>query len=73
MTKVCKIKNLDCANCALKVECKLKKLDGVNDASVNFLTEKLTLDIDENREAEIMKNVEKTCKRVEPDCEVVLK
>ena len=66
MTKVYKIE-IDCANCAAKVEEAIKKIDGINSASLNFMTQKMILDLDESREEEILKQVYKTAKRVEPD------
>ena len=62
--------DLDCANCALKMETAIKKIDGVNDASVSFIGQKLTIDADDARFDEIMKQVVKTIKKVEPDCRV---
>lgn len=64
--------DLDCANCAAKMENAIKKLDGVNDATVSFVTQKLTVDADDDRFDEIMKQIVKTCKKVEPDCEIKL-
>jgi len=64
--------DLDCANCAAKMESAIKKLDGVNDATVSFVTQKLTVDADDDRFDEIMKQIVKTCKKVEPDCEIKL-
>ena len=73
MKKSFKLVDLDCANCARKMEDAIKKLDGVNDATVSFLTQKMTVDADDSRFDDIMKQVVKCCKRVEPDCEIVLK
>ncbi len=73
MKKTFKLIDLDCANCARKMEDAIKKLDGVADASVSFLTQKMTVDADEARFDEIMQRVVKCCKKVEPDCEIVLK
>lgn len=67
MTRNYRLKNLDCANCAAKMERKINKLDGVNSATVNFMTLKLTIDLDETREQEIMEQVEKAMKSVERD------
>ena len=67
-----KMVDLDCANCAAKMEDAIRKIDGVNDASVSFLTQKLTIDADESRLDDIMAQVVKACKRVEPDCTIVL-
>lgn len=59
---------VDCANCAAKMEDAIKKLDGVNDASVSFMMQKMTIDADDARFEEIMKEVVEVCKKVEPDC-----
>ena len=61
---------VDCANCAAKVEAAVKKIDGVNDATVNFMAQKLVLDSDDARFDEILKEVEAVAKKVEPDCEL---
>ena len=70
MKKTYKLIDLDCANCAAKMEAAIKKLPGVTDATVSFLTQKMTIEAD-NLDA-IMKDVVKCVKKVEPDCEVVL-
>ena len=68
MKKKFKLTDLDCANCAAKREDAIKKLDGVNDASVSFMMQKMTIDADDARFEEIMKEVVEVCKKVEPDC-----
>ena len=68
MKKIFKLEDLDCANCAAKMETAIKKLDGVHDATVSFLTQKLTLDAEDDRFEEILDQVVKVCKKVEPDC-----
>ena len=73
MKKTFKLIDLDCANCARKMEDAIKKLDGVSDATVSFLTQKMTVEADEGRFDEIMQKVVKCCKKVEPDCQIVLK
>ncbi len=73
MKKKFKLIDLDCANCAAKMEAAIQKLPGVNDASVSFMTQKLTLDADDARFDEILQEVVKVCARVEPDCQIVLK
>ncbi len=73
MKKVYKMLDLDCANCAAKMEAAIKKIEGVNAASVNFLAQKLTIDLDETRIEEIMKQVVKAVHKVDPDCDVSLK
>ena len=59
MKKKFKLTDLDCANCAAKMEDAIKKLDGVNDASVSFMMQKMTIDADDARFDEIMKEVVK--------------
>lgn len=61
---------IDCANCAAKVEEAVKKIDGVNDATVNFMAQKMVLDADDARFDEILKEVVAVSKKVEPDCEL---
>ena len=68
MKKKFKLIDVDCANCAAKMEDAIKKLDGVNDASVSFMMQKMTIDADDARFDEIMKEVVEVCKKVEPDC-----
>ena len=68
MKKKFKLTDLDCANCAAKMEDAIKKLDGVNDASVSFMMQKMPIDADDARFDEIMKEVVEVCKKVEPDC-----
>ena len=73
MKKTFKLIDLDCANCAAKMEAAIKKLDGVNDASVSFLSQKMTIDAEDDKFDEIVKQAVKVCKKVEPDSEVVVK
>ena len=73
MKKTYQLTDLDCANCAAKMEIAIKKIDGVSDASVSFMTQKMTVDADDSRFDEIMKQVVKACKKVEPDCVINLK
>ena len=72
MKKTFKLIDLDCANCAAKMETAIKKLPGVADASVSFMTQKMTIDADSAQFDDIMKQVVKACKKVEPDCEIFL-
>ena len=73
MKKRFKLQDLDCANCAAKMEEAIKRLDGVNDASVSFMAQKLTLDADDDRFDEILQEAVKVCRRVEPDCTIPVK
>ena len=72
MKKTFKMRDLDCANCAAKMENAIRKLDGVNSATISFMTQKLTLDADDTRFDEILQQAAKVCKKVEPDCEILL-
>ena len=71
MKKRFSLEDLDCANCAAKMEAAIKKIDGVHDASVNFLTQKMMVDADDARFDAIMDEVVKVCKKVEPDCVIL--
>ena len=66
------IEGLDCANCAAKMEDAIKKLDGVNDANVSFMTQKMTIDAEDDKFDDIMKEVVEICKKVEPDCVILM-
>ena len=61
---------IDCANCAAKVEEAIRKIDGVTDAKVNFMTQKFTLDADDERFDEILAEAVKTGRKIEPDFSV---
>ena len=73
MNKTFKMIDLDCANCAAKMEAAIKKIDGVQDATVSFMTQKLTIQADDARFDAVVQEAVKACKKVEPDCEIVLK
>ncbi|MBC8535951.1 cation transporter [Feifania hominis] len=72
MKKKFKLHDLDCANCAAKMETAIKKIDGVTDATVSFMTQRLTLEADEARFDDILKEAVRVCKKVEPDCTIEL-
>lgn len=71
MKKKFKLEDLDCANCAAKMEDAIKKIDGVNDANVSFLAQKMTIDAVDERFDDIMKEVVAICAKVEPDCKIL--
>lgn len=68
MKKTFCLENLDCANCAAKMEHAVSKIDGVNQVSVSFLTQRMTLDAEDERFDEIAAEAVKKCHKVEPDC-----
>ena len=73
MKKTYKIE-VDCANCANKMESAAKKTEGVKNAVVNFMTLKITVEFEDGYDVkEVMQNVLKNCKKVEDDCEIYLK
>lgn len=72
MRKVFKLEDLDCANCAAKMERAIAKIDGVTSVTISFMAQKMTIEADDARFDDIMKEVVKTCKKVEPDCRIIL-
>lgn len=67
MKKTFKLDGLECANCAAKIENAVRKLDGVNSATVNFMTTKMTIDGDDNNFDDIVKAANNIVKKFEPD------
>lgn len=70
MKKVYKITDIDCANCAAKLERALAKVEGVQNVSISFLSQRLALEAEDGRFDEVFDNVVKVCRRVEPDCKI---
>ena len=68
MKKVYMLEDLDCANCAAKMECAVKKVEGVSNANVNFMMQKMTVEIDSDQPNAVLAEIKKVCKKVEPDC-----
>ena len=73
MKKRFEITDLCCANCAAKMERAISQIEGVEKASVSFMAQKLTIEGDDARFDEIVKEAVKCVKKVDPECEVVLK
>ena len=71
MKKKFKMENLDCAHCAAKMEDLIKNIDGVQDASISFMAQKLTIEADEEKFDEIMKLAKEACAKIEPDCKIL--
>ena len=63
---------VDCANCAAKMECAIKKVEGVSNANVNFMMQKMTVEADDAEFDAVMKKVVKLCRRIEPDMSIKL-
>ncbi len=72
MKKTYQLENLDCANCAAKMERAIRKIDGVHSASIHFLTQKLILEADETNLENILKESIKVCKKVDSDCSIII-
>lgn len=73
MKKIYKLEDLDCAHCAAKMEKAIAKLTGVENASISFLSQKLTITFAEGADIDaIMKEAASICKKVEPDCRIIL-
>lgn len=71
MRKSFKLDEIDCAVCAGKLEDAIKKLDGVQGAKINFLTQKLTLEADDDNFDAVLDAVVKLTAEIEPDCEIL--
>ena len=71
MKKVYRVEELDCANCAAKMERAINELPGVEKATVNFMAQKLVLTAEESGYQEILQKVEEAIRRIEPDCRIV--
>lgn len=71
MKKAFKLEDLDCSNCAAKMERAIAKIDGVQSVNVSFIAQKMTIEADDEKFKEIMDHVVKTCKKVEPDCRII--
>ena len=72
MKKVFELEELDCANCAAKMEAAINKIEGVTSATVSFMTQKLTIEADEKDFDKILKAAQKAIKKIEPDCRIIL-
>ena len=71
MKKVFKMQDLECANCAAKMERNIAKIDGVTAVNVSFMSQKLTIEADDDKFDDVMKEAAKICKKIEPDCKIV--
>ena len=73
MKRVLKMQDLDCANCAAKMENAIKKIDGVQCVSISFMSQKMFLDVEDSKYDIVVKEIVKVCKKVDSDCEVLVK
>lgn len=70
MKKSFSLENLDCANCAAKMEHAVSKIDGVNHVSISFIAQRMTLDADDARFDDILAETVRKCRKIEPDCKI---
>lgn len=68
MKKTFKMEELDCANCAAKMENAIRKIKGVQNVTINFMAQKMILEAEDSQFDEVLCQAEKACKKVEPDC-----
>lgn len=71
MKKVFKMENLDCANCAAKMEAAISKIDGVESCSISFMTQKMTLNCDESKLEDILTTAQNAVKKVDRACKII--
>lgn len=71
MRKAFKLQDLDCANCAAKMENAIKNIEGVKSASISFMTQKLVLEADDDRIEAVLDEAQRACKKFEPDCVIL--
>ena len=72
MKKTFRLRDLDCANCAAKLAAAIHKIDGVSAATVSFMTQRLTIEADDGRFDDVVREAVRVCKKVEPDCTVLV-
>ena len=72
MKRATRIQGLDCAACAAKLETELKKIDGVNNVSIAFLTQRIVLEIEDGKAETTIREIKRICKKVEPDASIDL-
>jgi len=73
MKKTFRLEDLDCANCAAKMEAAVKKLPGVENATVSFMTQKMSIEAADEVFDQVVQAAVKCIAKVEPDCRVILK
>ena len=71
MKKIYRLDEIDCVSCAAKLERAVGKIDGVKQAEVNFMAQKMTLEIDDSRAEAVLAEVKKVCAKLEPDCALI--
>ncbi|MBQ9777464.1 MAG: heavy-metal-associated domain-containing protein [Clostridia bacterium] len=73
MKKVFRLEDLDCAHCAAKMEEKIATLDGVISVQISFLSQKMTLEVEDGAFDAVLEKAVKICRKIEPDCRIIVK
>ena len=71
MKKSFKLENLDCANCAAKMERAIGKIDGVSDCNISFMTQKMSIDAADEKFEDILASAQKAISRVDRECKII--
>ncbi len=71
MKRTFEMENLECANCAAKMEAAISKIEGVESAGVNFILQRLTIEAPEEMFPRILKEAQKACRKIEADCRII--
>ena len=72
MKKVFRLKDLDCANCAAKMEAAINQIDGITKATVSFMTQRLTIECEADHMDEMIQKAQRAISKIEPDCRIIL-
>ncbi len=71
MRKIYKVENVDCANCALKMQNNILKIEGVKSANLNFLTQRLSVEFDDKKALTIVDELQSACRKIDGDVNVI--
>lgn len=71
MIKKYKMQDIDCADCAAKMERKIRKIDGVNDATISFMTQKLTLDVEDDKLDSVLEEAQRRVSKVDSEAKIL--
>lgn len=71
MKKTYKLENLDCANCAAKMETAINKMDDVTSCNISFMSQKMTIEAADDKFETILDDAQKAIKKVDRDCKIV--
>lgn len=71
MKRIFELEDLDCANCAAKMENAIKQINGVANASVSFMQQKLMLEAAEDQFERVLEEAVRVCRKIEPDCRII--